>query len=186
MQNKLLSVEPCIAFTDANQLEDAVLNLALNARDAMPDGERLTIQTANERLEIANSVLDDEIPTGDYVVVSVADTGSGMSPDVIDKAFDPFFTTKPIGQGTGLGLSMICGFVKQSGGHVRINSELGRGTTVSIYLRSADSAAEQTSPIGKVQPKGRGETVLIVEDDSAVRFTVTELLKELGYFCMAT
>ena len=148
----------------------------------MPDGGRLTIRTANEHLEARPTVLDDEIPAGDYVVVSVTDTGSGMSPDIIEKAFDPFFTTKPIGKGTGLGLSMIYGFVKQSGGHIRISSELGRGTTANIYLRRALHSALQTSAPGKIQlSQGRGETVLIVEDDASVRFTVTELLKELGY-----
>ena len=125
------------ALTDANQFESALLNLALNSRDAMPDGGQLTIRTVNTHLEGPIQVHDGEIGTGDYVVVSVSDTGSGMPPDVIAKAFEPFFTTKPIGQGTGLGLSMIYGFVKQAGGHVRIESEVARGTTVNMYLRRA-------------------------------------------------
>ena len=170
------------AMTDANQFENALLNLTLNARDAMPDGGRLTIETANEHLAMPSLVHNDEMPAGDYVVVSVSDTGSGMSREVIAKAFDPFFTTKPIGQGTGLGLSMIYGFVKQSGGHVQITSEVGYGSTVKIYLRRAAHIEEERSITRRVPAlQGRGETVLVVEDDASVRLTVTELLRELGY-----
>ena len=178
-----LALDPQLwpALTDANQFESALLNLSLNSRDAMPDGGQLTIRTVNTHLEGPMQVHDGEIGTGDYVVVSVSDTGSGMPADVIAKAFEPFFTTKPIGQGTGLGLSMIYGFVKQAGGHVRIESEVARGTTVTMYLRralaEAETVAEQSQPI----TQGRGETVLIVEDDASVRFTITELLKDLGY-----
>jgi PAS domain S-box-containing protein len=170
------------ALTDANQFENALLNLAINARDAMPEGGRLRIETANTVVEEATSAHDGEISTGDYVVVSVTDTGIGMPPDIIAKAFEPFFTTKPIGQGTGLGLSMIYGFVKQSGGHVRIASKVDQGTTVSIYLRRARTnvGVSEEAP-GLPLRRGRGETVLVVEDDESVRFTIAELLKELGY-----
>jgi PAS domain S-box-containing protein len=170
------------AMTDSNQFESALLNLVLNSRDAMPEGGRITISTANEALDSRSGGHDNEPPPGEFVVVSVSDSGSGMTPDVIAKVFEPFFTTKPIGQGTGLGLSMIYGFVKQSGGHIRIASEVGRGTTVKIYLRRARVAEDETRPADAFQPpRGRGETILIVEDDSSVRFTITELLKELGY-----
>jgi PAS domain S-box-containing protein len=169
-------------LTDANQFESALLNLVLNSRDAMPEGGRVTIATANEQMSLPALVHDGEISPGDYVVVSVSDSGSGMAPDVIAKVFEPFFTTKPIGEGTGLGLSMIHGFVKQSGGYVRIESKPGHGTTVKIYFRRA---ATEDKPIAAVRgrplPRSRGETVLVVEDDSSVRFTITELLKELGY-----
>ncbi len=170
------------AMADANQLESALLNLAINARDAMPGGGKLTIETSNTRLDDAYARVNDNVEAGDYVVISVSDTGTGMAPGVVAKAFDPFFTTKPIGEGTGLGLSMIYGFVKQSGGHVRIYSELGRGTTVKLYLRRAlqdgEPAILEPSPDA---PRGRGEMVLVVEDDAAVRLLMTEVLTELGY-----
>jgi len=171
-----------LAVTDANQLESAVLNLAINSRDAMPGGGLLTIEVANDMLDEAEARGMDGATAGDYVVVSVTDTGEGMAPEVLEKAFDPFFTTKPIGQGTGLGLSMIYGFVRQSGGHVRIASAPGSGTTVSLYLpRSTDAspAAASTAPVKT--PLGRGETVLIIEDDASVRQLVVEVLEELGY-----
>jgi signal transduction histidine kinase len=170
------------ALTDANQLENAILNLALNARDAMPEGGRLTIETFNATMDETQSRPDEEVTPGPYVVISVSDTGSGMPADVMAKVFDPFFTTKPTGQGTGLGLSMIYGFAKQSGGHVRIDSVVSEGTTVKLYLpralvgeillgQSKDAAA----------PLGKGEQVLVVEDDPTVRLLITEVLKELGY-----
>ncbi len=169
------------ALTDANQLENALINLSINARDAMPGGGRLTIATSNLSLKSGDAA-SDGIEAGDYVLISVSDTGTGMSHEVIARAFDPFFTTKPIGQGTGLGLSMIYGFVKQSGGHVRIESEEGRGTTVKLYLRralAAEEAAELAVPMPP-QP-GQGETILVVEDDPTVRMLVIEELKSLGY-----
>ncbi|TVV76017.1 PAS domain S-box protein [Sphingomonas solaris] len=171
------------ARTDANQLESALLNLAINARDAMPDGGRLTIETDNAVLdEHYVALLADEIAAGDYVVISVSDTGTGMAPDVIAKAFDPFFTTKPIGQGTGLGLSMIYGFARQSGGHARIYSEVGRGTTVKLYLPRAEVAAaiaqDGPAPLRRAEA---GECVLVVEDDPAVRMLVIDVLQSLGY-----
>jgi nitrogen-specific signal transduction histidine kinase/CheY-like chemotaxis protein len=179
-----LALQPDLwtALTDANQFENTLLNLVLNSRDAMPEGGRLTIETANKTLTTPSVTHDGEIARGDYVLVSVSDTGSGMPQDVIAKAFEPFFTTKPIGQGTGLGLSMIYGFVRQSGGHVRINSEVGTGTRVQIYLPRAlaDTEDAKSTPIAAVS-QGRGEVVLVVEDDDSVRFTITVLLRELGY-----
>ncbi len=170
------------ALTDSNQLENAILNLAINARDAMPTGGRLTIEVQNTSLDASASVSNDDVVPGDYVVISVSDTGSGMAPDVMAKAFDPFFTTKPIGQGTGLGLSMIYGFAKQSAGHARLYSEVGRGTTVKLYLPRALQPGEQsgTSPDTPLQ-RGLGESVLVVEDEENVRHLIVEVLKDLGY-----
>ena len=168
------------AIADANQLESAILNLAINARDAMPEGGRLTISTSVAELD-PDMAAEDARP-GRYVVVAVTDTGVGMSAEVLDKVFDPFFTTKPIGQGTGLGLSMVYGFARQSGGSVRIQSRVGEGTSVKIYLPAADGAVE---PKAEDQPadfaRGEGQTVLLVEDESAVRLLVREVLEDLGY-----
>jgi PAS domain S-box-containing protein len=173
-------------LSDPHQLESAILNLAINARDAMPDGGRLVIETVNTRLDEAYARSQGgEVSPGAYVLVSVTDSGTGMPPDVIAKAFDPFFTTKPIGQGTGLGLSMLYGFIKQSNGHVRIYSEMGVGTTFKLYLpRERGDAAEDAEDSGvPVTPAkaGDGETVLVVEDELTVRMLVTETLAELGY-----
>ncbi len=173
------------ALTDANQLENALLNLAINGRDAMPEGGRLKIETANVHIGKDDSDAADELEPGDYTLICVSDTGVGMSRETAAKAFDPFFTTKPIGQGTGLGLSMIYGFAKQSRGQVRIESELGRGTTVKLYLpRHRGALAAPTSMVGIEPPKGSGETVLLVEDDPAVRLLIGEVLRELGYACI--
>jgi PAS domain S-box-containing protein len=169
------------AMTDANQLENAILNLAINARDAMPDGGRLTIETGNARLDEAYARLNDDVAAGDYVVIAVTDTGSGMPPDVLAKAFDPFFTTKPIGEGTGLGLSMIYGFVKQCAGHVRIYSEVGTGSSVKMFFPRALADVAVTEDGGGDVPLGRGETVLVVEDDPTVRLLMIDVLDELGY-----
>jgi PAS domain S-box-containing protein len=168
---------------DPNQLENALLNLCINARDAMPHGGRITIETANNWLD-DRSALKRDMQPGQYVGVSVSDTGTGMSPDVIARAFDPFFTTKPTGQGTGLGLSMVYGFAKQSHGQVRIYSEEGQGTTVHLYLpRHRGSAEDENSePKLEVAPKAAaGETVLVVDDEPSVRMLITEVLDELGY-----
>ena len=172
------------AITDANQLESAILNLVINARDAMPDGGRLTIETSNVVLSETDLARGEALKPGTYVVLAVSDTGIGMSQATIDKAFDPFFTTKPIGQGTGLGLSMIYGFAQQSGGHVRIYSQVGLGTTIKLYLPGSHEEVVQTKTPTKpdfVPPRGDGETVLVVEDDDSVRVLVVDVLKELGY-----
>lgn len=166
---------------DPNQLENVVLNLAINARDAMPDGGRLT-------LELANAMLDDlyvrplsDVPAGQYVMLGVTDTGIGMPTEVVERAFEPFFTTKPEGQGTGLGLSTAYGFVKQSGGHIRIYSEVNHGTAIKIYLpRSIAAATDLPSRLDTPVTGGR-ETVLVVEDDAKVQATVVEMLSNLGY-----
>jgi signal transduction histidine kinase len=168
------------ALTDVIQFENAILNLTINARDAMPDGGRLTIETRNTQLDVDYAHRHKDAEAGQYVVISVSDTGIGMSPDVAERAFDPFFTTKPIGLGTGLGLSMIYGFAKQSRGHVRIYSEEGRGTTIRLYLARAFTNVDIPSIIETVQPaRGEGETILVVEDDAAVRLLVTAVLEEL-------
>lgn len=173
------------AFVDASQLETSILNLALNARDAMPEGGKLTIETSNAFLDEDYAASEVGIPIGQYVLIAVTDTGTGMSRDVIDRAFDPFFTTKPIGRGTGLGLSQVYGFVRQSGGHVKIYSEAEQGTTIKIYLprhhgllevQDASSYPPRTAPRG-----GRNETILIVEDDERVRQLTADTLTELGY-----
>jgi PAS domain S-box-containing protein len=172
------------ANTDPNQLESAILNLVINARDAMPDGGKLTIETANVAFAEADLARGETLQPGSYVVLAVSDTGIGMSQTTMEKAFDPFFTTKPIGQGTGLGLSMIYGFAQQSGGHVRIYSQVGRGTTIKLYLPgSLDEIAQQKPAVDLdvTPPRGEGETVLIVEDDTSVRMLVVDVLKELGY-----
>jgi PAS domain S-box-containing protein len=170
-------------LVDPNQLENSVLNLCINGRDAMPDGGKLTIETSNKWIDERASRSHD-LPVGQYVSVCVTDTGTGMTPDVIAKAFDPFFTTKPIGEGTGLGLSMIYGFARQSGGQVRIYSEVGEGTTMCLYLpRYSDVAAlaeEIERPPG-AQATGEGEVVLVIDDEPTVRMLVAEVLAELGY-----
>ena len=180
-----LDADAGIVLTDANQLESALLNLAINARDAMADGGTLTVRNAVVRLD-ADYVRDLEgLEPGDYVVLCVADTGTGMTPDVIAKAFDPFFTTKPIGQGTGLGLSMIYGFMRQTDGHVRIVSAPGQGTTVNLYLRRHEGEAEAAAPDALPLRPAEGECVMVVEDDPAVRMLVTEVLETLGYGVIA-
>lgn len=164
---------------DANQLESALLNLAVNARDAMPDGGRLTIRASRETVGSSNRY---GLSAGDYVLIKVIDTGVGMPSDLIDKVFEPFFTTKPIGQGTGLGLSMIYGFAQQSGGSVVIASEPGIGTEITLYLPSSDEgsgAIEKKTATPVVE--GKGQTVLVVEDDDAVRLLICEALTELRY-----
>nr|WP_256476649.1 PAS domain S-box protein [Siccirubricoccus soli] len=172
---------------DPNQLENALLNLCINARDAMPEGGDLTIETANVRFN-TQTLGDRAIAPGDYVLIAVADTGIGMSPEVVARAFDPFFTTKPMGQGTGLGLSMIYGFAKQSGGLAEIHSQPGIGTTVRLYLprflgeiRAQPATDAELPP----QPMGLGRTVLVVEDEEAVKLIVCETLRELGFTTLA-
>ena len=167
---------------DPNQLESALLNLAINARDAMPDGGRLTIATSNARLDSVTAETPALSP-GDYVCIIVTDTGVGMSAEVAARAFDPFFTTKPIGQGTGLGLSMIYGFARQSNGHVIIDSRIGQGTKVRLYLprHRGDIDASQASAARMAEHAATGETVLVIEDEPVVRGVVLEMLAEQGY-----
>ena len=169
---------------DPNQLENALLNFCINARDAMPDGGRLTLETANARLDDHAARSRDMIP-GEYVALGVTDTGSGMPADVIARAFDPFFTTKPIGTGTGLGLSMAYGFARQSGGQVRIRSELEKGTTVRLYLprhgEAEAPALANGAALAAPPTAAHGETVLIVDDERTVRMLVVEVLADLGY-----
>ena len=176
--------ETWAALVDPSQLENALLNLCINARDAMPDGGQITIETENRWIDARNAVARD-FEAGPYLKLSVSDTGTGMSPDVIARAFDPFFTTKPLGQGTGLGLSMIYGFAKQSGGQVRIHSQPGQGTTVALYLPRHDGGiTERGAPIEDIaaMPRAeRGETVLVVDDEPAVRMLVADVLSDLGY-----
>jgi len=169
---------------DPNQLESTILNLAVNARDAMPDGGNLTIETANAYLDEMYTAAQTEVILGQYVVISITDTGFGMTKEIADRVFDPFFTTKDVGQGTGLGLSQVYGFVKQSGGHVKIYSEPGQGTTVKAYLprlHAAQAGLDGPDP-GPLPPRGdSSETILVVEDDDDVRTHTMEMLRELGY-----
>jgi CheY-like chemotaxis protein/nitrogen-specific signal transduction histidine kinase len=168
---------------DPNQLESAILNLAVNARDAMPDGGKLTIETANARLDEQYAAAHAEVAPGNYVVIAVTDTGTGMTKETLARVFDPFFTTKGVGKGTGLGLSMVYGFVKQSGGHVKIYSEPNEGTTVKIYLpRIINSGeVEESDEVGEVDRIRREQRILVVEDDDDVRAYTVEILRELGY-----
>ncbi|HEY7238210.1 MAG TPA: ATP-binding protein, partial [Burkholderiales bacterium] len=169
--------------TDANQLESALLNLCVNARDAMPNGGKLTIETSNAFLD-EDYAAEHDVDSGQYVCVAVSDTGSGMTPEVLQKAFEPFFTTKDIGKGSGLGLSQVYGFMKQSGGHAKIYSEVGRGTTVKLYLPRLVSADPATSGAEDPEhvPGGRSDQlILVVEDDADVRRHAVAALRELGY-----
>jgi PAS domain S-box-containing protein len=169
------------AKVDPSQLESALLNLCINARDAMPEGGSLTIETANKWLD-ERMAKERDLPAGQYLSLCVTDTGTGMTTDVIAKAFDPFFTTKPLGQGTGLGLSMIYGFVRQSGGQVRVYSEVNKGTTMCLYFpRYAGSLDETTPSDHLVVEPGFGETVLVVDDESTVRMLIAEVLVESRY-----
>lgn len=166
---------------DPVQLENSILNLAINARDAMPGGGSLIISTANETVERPVTLLDEEIPAGDYVTVTVGDTGTGMPPDVVERAFDPFFTTKDIDKGTGLGLSMVHGFVRQSGGYLDIESRLDRGTTITLYFPRSNGVIEAEEATVAAESPGGKETVLVVEDDPDVRVLAVNYLTELGY-----
>ena len=178
-----LSEQLWVAEADPNQLESALLNLVINARDAMPDGGQLVVKTSNRHLDRAFTQAHSNLDPGEYVMLSVTDTGCGMPQSTINRAFDPFFTTKPIGQGTGLGLSMIYGFSKQSRGHVAIQSEVGNGTTVSLFLPrfGGDLPRDVPADVHHAPSAQNGETVLIVEDDPAVRVLVSTVLSELGY-----
>jgi PAS domain S-box-containing protein len=177
-----------LAFADSSQLESAVLHLAINAQDAMPEGGRLTITTSMASLDRRDPKLDPDVASGDYVVIAVADNGEGIPRPIIEKVFEPFFTTKEVGKGSGLGLSMVYGFVKQSGGHVAIDSEVGLGTTVRMYLPRAPARAGVSQPLPGAEeqalPQGN-ETVLVVEDDPFVRSYVIMSLQSLGYRTVA-
>jgi CheY-like chemotaxis protein len=171
-------------MADENQLENALLNLAVNARDAMPGGGKLTIETANAHLDEAYARTEHEVTPGQYVLLAVTDTGTGMPPEVMSKVFEPFFTTKGIGQGTGLGLSQVYGFIKQSGGHVKIYSEVGQGTTIKIYLPRLLKVAEDSSKVdsARATPASNArECILVVEDEEGVRALSVDILRDLGY-----
>jgi len=177
-----------LAVVDAPQLQNALLNLAINSRDAMPRAGRLTIEISNVRLDADYAQMYPEIRTGRFVLIAVTDTGSGMSEEVRQRAFEPFFTTKPTGVGTGLGLSMVYGFVRQSGGNIQLYSELGRGTSVRIFLPLADANKATAEPLRSARaaaalPRG-SETILVVEDDARVRRVTTMRLRSLGYRVM--
>jgi CheY-like chemotaxis protein len=167
---------------DPTELEAAILNLALNARDAMPSGGKLTIETSNAFLDEHYTQEHGDVRTGQYVLISVTDTGQGMPREVIERAFEPFFTTKETGQGTGLGLSQVYGFVKQSGGHIKIYSEVVQGTTINMYLPRHRSGPQPPPDLRtEALEQGNGERILVVEDDEGVRGYVSEILQDLNY-----
>jgi CheY-like chemotaxis protein len=168
---------------DPNALESAILNLAVNARDAMPEGGSLTIETSNAYLDETYASAHAEVRPGQYVVISVSDTGGGMDKQTLQRAFEPFYTTKPVGKGTGLGLSQVYGFVKQSNGHVKIYSELNEGTTVKIYLPRLDRLDNEVTlkQANGLLKSSAGELILVVEDEESVRTYTVDALRELGY-----
>jgi CheY-like chemotaxis protein len=185
--------EPWRALCDSNQLENVLLNLVINARDAMPNGGPIVIETKNIVLPDGRGSyreqLSRNVPPGEYVTLAVTDTGIGMTPGIASRAFDPFFTTKPLGQGTGLGLSMIYGFVQQSGGHVRLLSQEGQGTTVKVYLPryfGAVDSVEKLDTQAELPMAGASFVILIVEDESAIRTLLVEVLSDLGYTMIDT
>ena len=173
------------ALIDPRQLTSAILNLALNARDAMENGGKLTIETGNVALDDSYAAVNGDVTAGKYVVVTVTDSGHGIPAGILEHVFEPFFTTKDVGKGSGLGLSMVYGFVKQSNGHIRIESEEGRGTTVRIYLPQAIGVAEPVEPAGTSSIEGGRETILVVEDDHLVRTFVLGQIQSLGYSTLA-
>jgi len=174
-------------FADPGQLENAIVNLCINGRDAMAGGGKLTVETANCHLDDDYVAGHPEVAAGQYVMVSVADTGIGMAPEVVERAFDPFYTTKGPGKGTGLGLSQVHGFIKQSGGHLKIYSETGHGTIVKLYLPRHSGAVAEAEPAvrqsetGGTMARARGEIILVVEDDERVRHVSVDALRGLGY-----
>jgi CheY-like chemotaxis protein len=178
--NSILEQEVATAHIDASQLANSLLNMAINARDAMPEGGKLLLETRNVVLDAAYAATNPGVLPGPYVMLAVSDTGTGMSKEVQDKMFEPFFTTKEVGKGTGLGMSMVYGFVKQSGGHIRIYSEQGHGTTIKLYLPPGRGQTGAT--VAAAAPlTGGSETILVVEDDKLVRNFVTAQLQSLGY-----
>ncbi|MGE7139283.1 response regulator [Luteibacter sp. NPDC031894] len=176
-----LASSPMVADVDANQLENAVINLVINARDAMPEGGIIRVSTRRQRI-----ARDASLGEGDYVELTVSDNGSGIDPATLEKVFEPFFTTKPMGQGTGLGLSMIYGFARQSGGEARIRSTVGRGTDVSLFLPASQREVEVAGSLPDVLANGQGERILLVEDTAPLRNLAAELLTQAGYACVAT
>jgi CheY-like chemotaxis protein len=167
---------------DVAQLESSLVNLAINARDAMPDGGKLTLEALNQNLDTEYNRRNPEVPPGQYVLICVSDTGCGMSPDVLSRAFEPFFTTKDIGQGTGLGLSQVYGYVKQSGGHIKVYSEAGQGTTIKMYFPRSGGQPKQTEEEWETPGAGlEKEAILLVEDDADLRAYLVEVLRDLNY-----
>jgi len=181
----VLAVDTSRALIDPSQLTNAILNLALNARDAMPDGGKLTIETCNVVLDDNYASMNVDVTAGNYVMVAVTDSGHGIPANILDHVFEPFFTTKDVDKGSGLGLSMVYGFVKQSNGHIKIYSEEGHGTTVRIYLPQAIGAAEPASAVNPQIVEGGTETILVVEDDNLVRTFVVGQIQSLGYATVA-
>jgi len=177
----LLAGDTSLALIDPSQLNNAILNLTLNARDAMPNGGKLTIETSNVVVDGSGVHTNGEVGAGKYVMVAVTDSGHGIPVDVLEHVFEPFFTTKDVGQGSGLGLSMVYGFVKQSNGHIGICSEVGHGTTVRIYLPVVAGGARPAEAVAVSDPEGGRETILVVEDDPLVRRLVIGQMKSLGY-----
>ncbi|MEA2681029.1 MAG: hypothetical protein QOK03_2751, partial [Candidatus Binataceae bacterium] len=181
----MLAPDTSRALIDPSQLTNTILNLALNARDAMAEGGKLTIETRNIFLDESYSSMNDDVTAGDYVMIAVSDSGSGIPADTLERVFEPFFTTKGAGKGSGLGLSMVYGFVKQSGGHITIHSKEGRGTTVRIYLPHATGIAQPSLKVMNASGVERGrETILIVEDDQMVRPVVVRQIESLGYVAL--
>jgi CheY-like chemotaxis protein len=176
-----LADDAAAALVDPSQLTTAILNLALNARDAMPDGGRITLESKNVTLDADYADSHAEVTAGNYVMVAVSDTGRGIAPQHLDRIFEPFFTTKEVGRGTGLGLSMVYGFIKQSNGHIKVYSEVGHGTTVRIYLPRAKGFAQPLDDSSPTRIEGGDEAILIVEDDALVRSYVVTQVESLGY-----
>src|SRR5450631_168156 len=183
----MLAPDSAPALIDPSQLSTAILNLALNARDAMPDGGKLTLETRNVALDQNYASMNSDVSPGNYVMIAVSDTGTGIPASLLEKVFEPFFTTKDVGKGSGLGLSMVYGFVKQSNGHIKIYSEEGHGTTVKLYLaQAADVASVAEAVVADVSGFERGDkSILIVEDDALVREYVITQIKSLGYKTLA-
>jgi CheY-like chemotaxis protein len=178
--NSILEEETLIAHIDSAQLANSLVNMAINARDAMPNGGKLLLESRRVLLDDAFIAASAGVAPGSYIMVAVSDTGTGMSPEVRDRAFEPFFTTKEAGKGSGLGLSMVYGFVKQSGGHIKIYSEEDRGTTIRLYIPALNGQAASPAPPDLPPPRGE-ETIFIVEDDLLVQGFVVSQLQSLGY-----
>jgi CheY-like chemotaxis protein len=182
----MLAHDSAPALIDASQLSTAILNLALNARDAMPNGGKLTLETKNVALDDNYAAMNNDVKPGNYVMIAVSDTGLGIAQNMLDKVFEPFFTTKDVGKGSGLGLSMVYGFVKQSNGHIKIYSEEGHGTSVKLYLPQAAGVPEVSATEASIAAGDHGdESILIVEDDALVREYVVTQIRRFGYRTLA-